>query len=110
MNAKETRRVRAEVCSPLRERYARPVVKKVLIIGLVVLIVVTGVPILMGGGSMASCRDCGPAISVSMTCVAAVLVGVALLIAAASGLIRRRDIALVSLLPRPVLDPPPRLA
>lgn len=51
-------------------------VKRALFVGLVIVVLMTGLPVLMGMAGMAGCGDCGPAVMLSMTCVAA-LAGVA---------------------------------
>ena len=35
-------------------------VRKALLVALVILVLLTGIPVLVGGSSMASCPDCGP--------------------------------------------------
>ncbi len=40
-------------------------VRKALLVALVIVVLLTGIPILVGGSSMASCPDCGP---VTMPC------------------------------------------
>jgi hypothetical protein len=45
-------------------------VRRVLFIALVVVVVETGLPVLMGMGGMAFCADCGPGVLVTMTCLA----------------------------------------
>jgi hypothetical protein len=45
-------------------------VRRLLFIALVVVVVVTGLPVLMGMGGMAFCADCGPGVLVSLTCLA----------------------------------------
>ena len=40
-------------------------VRKALLVALVVVVLLTGIPVLVGAGSMGSCADCGP---VTMPC------------------------------------------
>jgi hypothetical protein len=56
-------------------------VRKALILALVVVMLVTGIPFLLGGMSMGSCHDCGAAAVSSGACTAATLVLFGLLIA-----------------------------
>lgn len=84
--------------------------KKALVISLVVIVVVTGLPVLMAMSGMAQCHDCGEAV-VSMVCVLAVLaVGVAMLLLLAGVRLRPGDdssrLRLHAFLP----ERPPRLA
>ena len=55
--------------------------KKALLIALVVIVVVTGLPVLMGMGGMSSCTDCGPGLPGSAPCLPAILSGMALVLA-----------------------------
>ena len=41
-------------------------VRKALLVALVIVVLLTGIPVLVGGSSMESCPDCGP---VTMPCV-----------------------------------------
>ena len=52
-------------------------VKRALFIALVVVVLMTGLPVLMGMAGMAVCADCGPGVLLPMMCVAATLAGVA---------------------------------
>jgi len=47
-------------------------VKKALIVALVVLLIITGVPVLMPGMGGAHCADCGPATMAGPMCLAIV--------------------------------------
>src|SRR5882724_11048509 len=53
-------------------------VKKALIVALVVLVIITGLPILVGGVPVnaGACHDCGSATMTVMTCVSAVMSGI----------------------------------
>jgi hypothetical protein len=86
-------------------------VKKALIVLIVVLVVVTGLPLMaMGMGGMAACQDCGPAVLVG-ACTVAVLaagIGLALILLSLRMSTRRDSIRL--LLHSFLLDRPPRLA
>ena len=83
--------------------------RKALIIALVVVVLVTGVPILIGGMSMASCRDCGPATLTGGACTAAILVLVGLFIATLVAFIRPPRFVCALALVYAGLDRPPRL-
>jgi len=63
-------------------------VKKALIVGLIVLVVVTGIPIIVGMPNMAICQDCGSAALFGQGCGLAVLAVGAILMA-----MRRRRLA-----------------
>lgn len=85
--------------------------KKALVVLLVVVVIVTGLPVLMGMSGMASCRDCGPALLVGAACAVAILAaGVALLVALLMQRLRRRTAAVRLLLHTFLLERPPRLA
>ena len=76
---------------------------------LVLVVVLTGLPILMGMSGMASCADCGPAVLAGATCAMAILVsGVALLLALFTQRLRSRT-AVMRLQLHPFLRSP-RLA
>ena len=78
---------------------------------LVVVVMVTGMPVVMGMAGMAWCADCGPAVLVGPACVAAILAaGVTLLVALIAERLRRRDEAFRGLLRSFLLERPPRLA
>jgi hypothetical protein len=59
--------------------------KKALLVASVVIVVMTGLPVLMGMGSMASCTDCGPGLPGSAPCLPAVLAAGVLLLALLAG-------------------------
>ena len=105
---------------PIREfwlrrppRYGGPIVdrRKALLIGLAVLLVLIGVPVLMPGMNGATCHDCGPMLDGGVACsVCAVLissVGIALVVALASGARRIRVAALMRVFD---LERPPQMA
>ena len=78
---------------------------------LVVVVVLTGLPILMGMAGMASCPDCGPAVLAGATCAMAILVaGVALLLALFTRHLRSRTAVMRLQLHTFLLERPPRLA
>jgi hypothetical protein len=82
--------------------------KKALLVALVVVVVITGLPVLMGMGSMATCTDCGPGLPGSAPCLPAVLAaGVLLLALMACSRVRRGSGTLPHwLLSRPLERPP----
>jgi hypothetical protein len=57
--------------------------KKTLLVALVVIVVLTGLPVLMGMGGMPWCTDCGPGLPGSAPCLPALLAGAVLVLAAA---------------------------
>lgn len=84
--------------------------KKALVISLVVIVMVTGLPVLMAMSGMAQCHDCGDAL-VSTACVLAVLaVGVAMLLLLAGVRLRLGDDSSRMRLHAFILERPPRLA
>jgi hypothetical protein len=83
-------------------------VKKALVVLLVVLVVVTGLPILMSMSGMATCRDCGPATLVASCALAILAAGVALHLALLTQRLRRERGALHSLLRVFALERPPQ--
>lgn len=85
--------------------------KKALVVLLVVVVIVTGLPVLMTMSGMASCSDCGPAVLAGSTCAVAILAaGVALLLAVFTQRLRRRAAVVRLLLHTFLLERPPRLA
>ena len=87
------------------------VVKNALVVLLVVVVVMTGLPVLMGMSGMAACQDCGPAVLVGAGCAAAVLAaGVAIALGLVSQRLRVRRDALRLLLLGFLLERPPQLA
>jgi hypothetical protein len=85
-------------------------VKRVLVVALVVVVLVTGIPVVMAMPT-ANCVDCDLAVMVASSCILGVLaaaVGVALVLVALR--LRTRTPVLVSLLATSGLDRPPRLA
>lgn len=78
---------------------------------LVLVVVVTGLPIVMGMGAMANCADCGPALPVGAACTLAVLAGgVALVLALLARRLHSRRQVMRLLLHSFGLERPPRLA
>lgn len=85
--------------------------KKTLVVLLVVVVIVTGLPVLMTMSGMASCSDCGPAVLAGATCAVAILAaGVALLLAVFTQRLRSRTAVARLLLHTFLLERPPRLA
>ena len=83
--------------------------KKALIVGLVILLVVIGIPILMPGMGMPFCPDCGPAVASGPMCLLAVIAAVAMLLAASSRSMRARHGRHRDLLRAVLFDRPPQL-
>jgi hypothetical protein len=84
-------------------------VKKALVVRLVLVVVVTGLPIVMGMSAMASCADCGPAVAAACS-VAILAAGVAIVLALLALGLGRRGQAMRLLLHSFLLERPPRLA
>ena len=85
--------------------------KKALIVGLIVLVVVTGIPIIVGMPSMANCQDCGPAALFGQGCALAILaLGAALLLAMWRRRLGRFEHSLLVEFHRFALERPPQLA
>ncbi len=82
--------------------------KKAFLVLLILAIVVTGVPLVVGAMGMAKCHDCGPAVAGPTGC-AAVLLTAAFAITLLMALCRQRQLAIAQLLRASALDPPPRL-
>ena len=83
--------------------------RKALIITLVIVVLVTGLPILVGGMSMGSCRDCGAASIASSACSAAVVVAFSLFVVMLVDVLRPRRVLCHLELIYASLDRPPRL-
>ena len=84
--------------------------KKLLLVALVVLLVLIGLPLLMGGMG-GGCADCGPAVIAGAACtIAAVLTGIAAGIALLALMIRSRRDQLFDLLRATVFERPPQFA
>lgn len=83
--------------------------RRVLFVALVVVVLVTGLPLLMGMGGMSGCADCGPGLLLSMTCLATLAGAVVLLPALLSSRLRRRDRSLRLALFAAVFERPPQL-
>lgn len=86
-----------------------PNAKKALAVVLVLVVVFTGLPIVMGMSGMADCPECDLQAVCSFSCPA-VLFGVSLFVAAAAWLLRPRAVPRYRLGFASSLDPPPRLA
>ena len=82
--------------------------RKALLVGLVVLLVLIGLPILMPGGAMA-CPDCGPATTAYSVCLIAVLGEAAIAAIALFVFLRGRRHDPPLLLRAVAFDRPPRL-
>jgi len=87
-------------------------VKKALVVILVVVLVVTGLPVVvMGMSAMAGCQDCGPAAVGETACILAILAaGAALAFALLSRRLGSRREAMPRLLYGFLFERPPRLA
>ncbi|MFN2506072.1 MAG: hypothetical protein ABR540_17930 [Acidimicrobiales bacterium] len=83
--------------------------KKGLLIALVVLVVLTGIPLVVAMPAMA-CQDCGPAMVVKGSGCAALLVAFSLFVLFAWELLRSRRERGLGLLLALGLERPPRLA
>lgn len=83
--------------------------KRGLLIGLVIIILMTGLPVLMGMAGMAACFDCGPGVLLPMTCLAALVGVAALLPALLRSRLRARERLLRLALVTSVFEPPPQL-
>ena len=53
--------------------------RRALFIAVVILVLVTGLPVLMGMGDMAACDYCGPGVLLPLTCLIAVAASAVLL-------------------------------
>lgn len=85
--------------------------RKALVVGLVLLVVLTGVPLPVGMGGMATCPECGHA-NLPMTGACLIILGTALMLVFTSAVTWLRALGLVvssQLVPRP-LERPPRVA
>ena len=83
--------------------------KRVLFIALVVIVLVTGLPVLMGMGGMSGCADCGPGVLLPMTCLATLAGAAALLPALLRSRFRRHDRSLRLALFAALFERPPQL-
>lgn len=54
--------------------------RRTLFIALVIIVVVTGLPVLMSMGDMAACDFCGPGVLLPLMCLAALAAGAAVLL------------------------------
>ena len=84
--------------------------KKALIVLLVLVVLVTGVPILMTMSGMASCHDCSLGLLASSCVLAIITAGIALVTAGFTQRVRGRLIGVRVLLHSFLLERPPRLA
>jgi hypothetical protein len=84
-------------------------VKQVLVVALVVVVVLTGIPLVVGMPA-ADCAECELGVLAAGACVAALLTAAALLGFATSSQLRRRRFTLTSRLVAGRLERPPRLA
>ena len=87
-------------------------VKRALFVFLVVIVVFTGLPLVMGMGTMSSCPECGPAVLARATdCLpAAILVVATGFLLAFAGRLRLRSVPPPAHLFGRVLERPPRWA
>lgn len=83
--------------------------KRALFIALVIVVLVTGLPVLMGMAGMASCADCGPGVLLPVTCLAALTGVAAVLPALLRSRLRSRDRVLRLALFTSVFERPPQL-
>lgn len=85
--------------------------KKALVFLLVVVVVATGLPVILGMSGMASCVDCQPGLAVAFGCTLAVLAAAfALSLVVMSQRLRARRDSMPFLLHSFLLERPPRLA
>lgn len=84
-------------------------VKRFVLIALVVIIVLTGVPLLMAMPGMADCADCGIGMLVTSTCLAVLVALTSLQIALAAARWKAAVLEIQGLLAACRLDRPPRL-
>ena len=82
--------------------------KKALLVVLVLVVVLTGIPVIMGHGGMASCPDCGASVMSNAGCAATVPVAVAMVVGLLVIRLRRRDDARCGLLLAFSIERPPR--
>ena len=86
------------------------VVKKPLVVAAVVLLLVTGLPLVVGMGAMPGCDECATGVSVVMWCVAVLVAAGAGAVAALSRRPRPRDDVIRLQLHPFLIERPPRLA
>jgi hypothetical protein len=84
-------------------------VKQVLVVALVVVVVLTGIPLVVGMPA-ADCAECELGVLAAGACVAALLTAAALLAFATGSQLRRRRCTFTSRLVAGRLERPPRLA
>ena len=92
----------------LIRRYTGRVVKRTLFIALIIVVLVTGLPVLMSMGT-SGCADCGPGVLLPMTCLAALAGVAAVLPALLWSRFRRRDRSLRLALFASLFERPPQL-
>ena len=83
--------------------------KRALFIALVIVVVVTGLPVLVGMAGMAECADCGPGVLLPMTCLVALAGVAAVLPALLRSRFRLRDRRLRLALFTSAFERPPQL-
>lgn len=99
-----------DVFGEKRTGTVREAVKRLLIVALVVVVVFTGIPVVIGM-PMVSCSDCDLGMVATTMCVLAILAAVAALIAfQLNSLLSPRRYAFVDLMVAGRLERPPRLA
>ncbi|MGH3469937.1 MAG: hypothetical protein ACRDQF_19635 [Thermocrispum sp.] len=92
-----------------QERYAGGGMRRALVILLVVLVLVTGLPVMMGMSGMASCETCDPVVLGAMTCLA-VLAGAVLVLPTMMGVrFRTRHRSMRARLLVHLVERPPQL-
>lgn len=84
--------------------------KKALVIVLIVLVVATGLPVMMGMSGMVACQDCGPVILMGACTFAVVAAGFVFLLMLLASQFRAQAASSRSLLHSYLLERPPRLA
>lgn len=84
--------------------------KKALVVLLLVVVVFTGLPILMGMSGMATCQDCGPAVLMASCTLAILTAGAALALSLLSLRFRSHREPVRLVLHSFLLERPPRLA
>ena len=82
--------------------------KRVLFIALVIVVLVTGLPVLMSMGT-SGCADCGPGVLLPMPCLGALAGAAAVFCALLWSRLRRRDRSLRLALFASLFERPPQL-
>ena len=83
-------------------------VRRALFIALIIVVVMTGLPVLMSMGGMAACDDCGPGVLLPMTCLAALVGAATLLLTLLRSRLRCGDRSLGLALVTSVFERPPQ--